>query len=125
VLRSYKDLKVWQKSFRLCLTVYHVTKGFPRDERFGLRVQVRRAAVSIPSNVAEGYARETTRDYIRHLWIARGSLAETETQLMLCRELGLAERGALDGLLVDVAEVERMLAALIRSLRAREGARGA
>jgi four helix bundle protein len=119
MLRTYKDLKVWRKSFKLCLNVYRVTASFPGDERFGLTAQIRRAAVSVPSNIAEGYARETTRDYIRHLWIARGSLAEVETQLMLSRELDAADRPNLESLLTDVAEVERMLSALIRSLKER------
>jgi four helix bundle protein len=119
MLRTYRDLKVWQKTFDLCLTVCRVTASFPAEERFGLTAQIRRAAVSVPSNIAEGYARETTRDYIRHLWIARGSLAEVETQLMLSRELGMADRPSVEAVLTDVAEVERMLSALIRSLKER------
>jgi four helix bundle protein len=119
MLRNYKDLKVWQKSFGACLDVYRVTGSFPADERFGLTAQLRRAAVSVPSNIAEGYARDTTRDYLRHLWIARGSLAETETQLMLAREMALADRQDLEILLGSVAEIERMLSALIRSLKDR------
>jgi len=117
MLRTYKDLKVWRKSFNLCISVYRVTASFPPAERFGLTAQVRRATVSVPSNIAEGYARETTRDYIRHLWIARGSLAEVETQLMLSRELRMVDLPKLEALLTDVAEVERMLSALIRSLK--------
>ena len=117
MLRTYKDLKVWRKSFNLCISVYRVTTSFPPAERFGLTAQVRRATVSVPSNIAEGYARETTRDYIRHLWIARGSLAEVETQLMLSRELRMVDLPKLEALLTDVAEVERMLSALIRSLK--------
>ena len=119
MLRNYKDLKVWQKSFGACLDVYRVTGSFPADERFGLTAQLRRAAVSVPSNIAEGYARDTTPDYLRHLWIARGSLAETETQLMLAREMALADRQDLEILLGSVAEIERMLSALIRSLKDR------
>ena len=117
MLRTYKDLKVWRKSFNLCISVYRVTASFPPAERFGLTAQVRRATVSVPSNIAEGYTRETTRDYIRHLWIARGSLAEVETQLMLSRELRMVDLPKLEALLTDVAEVERMLSALIRSLK--------
>jgi len=117
MLRTYRNLKVWRKSFKLCLNVYRVTSSFPAEERFGLTAQIRRATVSVPSNIAEGYARETTRDYVRHLWIARGSLAEVETQLMLSRELDVADRADLEALLTDVAEVERMLSALIRSLK--------
>ena len=117
MLRTYKDLKVWRKAFGLFTRVYRVTKAFPAEERFGLITQARRCAVSIPSNIAEGYARETTRDYLRFLWIARGSLAELETQLMLSRELAMAPGDQLSELLADLAEVERMLSALIRSLQ--------
>ena len=117
MLRTYKDLKVWRKSFNLCISVYRVTASFPPAERFGLTAQVRRATVSVPSNIAEGYTRETTRDYIRHLLIARGSLAEVETQLMLSRELRMVDLPKLEALLTDVAEVEHMLSALIRSLK--------
>lgn len=80
---SYKDLRVWQKSFELCNEVYIVTKNLPIAEQFGLVQQIRRCAVSIPSNIAEGFARKSTKDYIRFLRIAYGSLAELETQLLI------------------------------------------
>ncbi len=116
MLKTYKELIVWQKSFRLCTQLYQITRSFPADERFGLTSQIRRAAVSIPSNIAEGYGRGTTRDYIRFLWIANGSLAEVETQLLLSRELDFLSQDHADAALESVAEVERILAALIRSL---------
>lgn len=116
MLRSYKELKVWQKSFELCKHLYDLSRIFPPDERFGLVAQVRRAAVSIPSNIAEGYSRDTTRDYLRFLWMARGSLAEIETQLMLARDLGFAEREQSERAIAELNEVGRMLRGLIRSL---------
>ncbi len=116
MLKTYKELKVWQKSFALCADIYRISTRFPSDERFGLTSQLRRAAVSIPSNIAEGYARDTTRDYIRFLWVANGSLAEVETQLMLTRTLRVAPETDVDTLLESVSEIERMLRALIRSL---------
>lgn len=116
MLKSYKDLKVWQKSFELCKKIYRVSRGFPADERFGLVAQVRRAAVSVPSNIAEGHSRDTTRDYVRFLWLARGSLGEIETQLMLARDLQFVRPEEVDSVLSSLDEVGRMLRGLIRSL---------
>ncbi|MFH1746583.1 MAG: four helix bundle protein [Planctomycetota bacterium] len=116
MLRSYKELKVWQRSFDLCKRVYGLSRSFPADERFGLVVQVRRAAVSIPSNIAEGHSRDTTRDYVRFLWMAKGSLAEVETQLMLARELGFGNTDETEAGLEELDEIGRMLKGLIRSL---------
>jgi len=74
MLKSYKDIKIWQKSYRLCLKIYKAIQKFPKNEVYGLTSQMRRAALSIPSNVAEGYGRKSTRDYIRFLYIAYGSI---------------------------------------------------
>jgi len=74
VLKNYKELKVWQKSYKLCLEIYRITAKFPKEERYGLTSQIRRSVVSIPSNIAEGYGRKTTRDYIRMLYISYGSI---------------------------------------------------
>jgi four helix bundle protein len=124
VLQSFKELRVWQRSYRLCVDIYRVTRTFPPEERFGLSAQLRRAAVSVPSNIAEGYSRETTRDYVRFLWMARGSLAELETQLMLATELRFTGGGDADKLLAEVNEVQRMLNALIGSLSQRQSEAG-
>ncbi len=83
MLKNYRDLKVWQKSYRLCLDLYRITKKYPKEERYGLTSQIRRSAVSIPSNIAEGYGRKTTADYLRSLYIAYGSVCELETQVLL------------------------------------------
>lgn len=119
MLKSFKDLVVWQRSFQLCKRVYQITRAFPADERFGLTAQLRRATVSIPSNIAEGYGRGTTRDYVRFLWTANGSVAEVETQLLLAKELEFLRPEDATNTLSSLAEVERMLAALIKSLEER------
>jgi four helix bundle protein len=119
MLRTFRELKVWQKSYALCLAVYQLTSRFPNDERFGLSSQMRRAAVSIPSNIAEGYVRNSPRDYLRFLAISSGSLAELETHVMLCRDLNYGDKEARRGVADNAAEVRRMLDALIRSLRAK------
>jgi four helix bundle protein len=124
MLKSYKDLLVWKKAYDLCLEIYRVTKGFPADERYGLTSQLRRAAVSVPSNIAEGYGRRTTPDYIRALYIAYGSICEVETQMLLARDLYYVKAADMKNLEEHIGEVERMLKALIRALEkkgSREG----
>ena len=116
MLRSFKDLKVWQKSYNLCLKAYKITSAFPKEERFGLTSQIRRSAVSIPSNIAEGYGRKTTVDYVRMLYIAYGSTCELETQVLLAGDLGFIDKGDLSAAIENVKEVERMLKALIKTL---------
>ena len=117
MLKNYKELKVWQRSYQLCLDIYKITKGFPKEERYGLTSQIRRAAVSVPSNIAEGYGRKTTPEYIRFLYIAYGSNCELETQILLSGDLGYIETGKLEILKEGIGEVERMLKALIKSLK--------
>jgi len=121
MLETHKELGVWQKSFRLCTRVHAVTREFPPEERFDLTAQLRRTAVSVPSNIAEGYNRATRRDYLRFLWMANGSLAELETQLLLAEELRLAGDNDLSNVLESVNDVDRMLRSLIRAL-VRKGA---
>ena len=116
MLKNYKGLKVWQKSYQLCLEIYRVTAKFPKEELYGLTSQIRRSAVSIPSNIAEGYGRKTTLDYIRMLYISYGSVCELETQILLAGDLGFIEKGLLGRIITDIAEIERMLKALIKSL---------
>ena len=116
MLKNYKELNVWQKSYELCLKIYGLTEIFPKEETFGLTSQIRRSVVSIPSNIAECYGRKTTADYIRILYIAYGSVCELETQILLAGDLGFIEKGKWDGIKEDIAEIERMLKALIKSL---------
>ena len=113
-IRTYRDLIAWQKAMELTRQLYLATEGMPPDERFGLTMQMRRAAVSIPSNIAEGYARQSRPDYTRFLKIARGSLAELSTQIEIATTLGfLTPPQELHELL---AETDRVLQGLIRSL---------
>jgi len=116
VLKSYKELKVWQKAYNLCIKIYKITKTFPKEELYGLTSQIRRAAVSVPSNIAEGYGRKTTPEYIRSLYIAYGSSCELETQILLSGDLGFMKAEALNELQADLGEVERMLKALIKAV---------
>jgi four helix bundle protein len=98
------------------LDIYKVTKGFPKEEMYGLTSQIRRSAVSVPSNIAEGYGRKTTPDYIRSLYIAYGSICELETQTLLSGDLGYIETAISKKVQDGIGEVERMLKALIKSL---------
>lgn len=116
MLKNYKELKVWQKAYQLCLEIYRATRTFPKEERYGLTSQIRRAAVSVPSNIAEGYGRKNKGEYIQALYIAYGSNCELETQIMLSGDLGYVEDKDLRKLLGGVGDVERMLKALIKSL---------
>ena len=114
--RSYKDLLVWQRSMDLVETVYRTTAKFPPVEQWGLISQMRRAVVSVPSNIAEGYGRQATGEYRHHLSIGRGSLLELETQVLLCRRLKYLEAADADALLTEIEEISKMLASLISKL---------
>ena len=116
MLRNFKELSVWQKAYQLCLEIYRLTKKFPKEEIYNLTSQIRRAAVSVPSNIAEGYGRRTGPDYIRSLYISYSSVCELETQIMLSGDLGYVFKSDSEKVLNELAEVERMLKALIRSL---------
>jgi four helix bundle protein len=116
MLKNYKELKVWQKAYELCLNIYRITKNFPKEERYGLTSQIRRAAVSVPSNIAEGYGRKTTSEYIQPLYIAYGSNCELETQILLSGDSGYVNGKNFEDLRKGVGDVERMLKGLIKSL---------
>ena len=113
MLKNYKELSVWQKSYDLCLKIYGIVEKFPKDESDGLTRQIKRSAVSIPSNIAEGYGRKTTTDYLRMFCMAYGSVCELETQVLLAGDLGFIERDKLGPIHKDIGEVESMLKALI------------
>jgi len=115
---SFEDLVVWQRAMLLVREIYAVTRHFPADEKFGLTSQLRRAAVSVPSNIAEGHERETTADYIRFISIAEGSLAEARTQLRIAADLGYCSDVA--ATLDEMRQIKRMLNALRRSLHERQ-----
>ena len=118
-IRSYRDLDVWKLGMKLAASTYEATAGFPPAERYGLSSQLQRCAVSIPSNIAEGHQRDSTRDFLRFLSIAQGSLAELETQLLLAAELGLVGTTTIEQLLTDAAGLGRMLNGLQSKLRSR------
>jgi four helix bundle protein len=116
MLKSFRELRVWKKSYDLCLEVFRITKNFPREERYVLSSQMRNSALSIPSNIAEGYGRKTKADYIRILYIAYGSACELETQISLSGDLDYVKDGLLEKLKEEMSEVGIMLRALIRAL---------
>jgi four helix bundle protein len=117
VIESYRDLKVWERAMELVTESYKLTKLLPRTEIYGLSSQIQRSAVSIPANIAEGHGREHLGDYLRHLSIARGSLAELETHLLIANRLALIRETELDPVLALADEVSRMLSGLTRKLK--------
>jgi four helix bundle protein len=117
-MQNSRDLKVWQKGHAIVLSIYAATENFPSAERFGLTSQMRRAAASIPANIAEGCVRSTDRDFAKFLHIAMGSASELEYFVLLARDLRLLDHTAHDKLIADLEEIKRMLAALIARLKA-------
>jgi len=119
-VKCYQELEVWRKAMTFVEIVYRATQAFPREEQFGLTSQLRRAAVSIPSNIAEGQGRHTTQAFQHHPSIARGSLQAAETQILLAHRLGYIIEAEQDQLLSATGEIARMLNGLQRSLTARQ-----
>jgi four helix bundle protein len=118
-VKSYRDLEVWQKGIVLTKNVYQATGEFPAEEKFGLVSQMRRAAVSIPSNIAEGHARSSTADFQRFIMIAMGSVAELETQIIISVDLGLFSPTVSSNLLEQLDDIGRMLRGLHQALSRR------
>ncbi len=117
---SYKDLIAWKKGMELVAMIYDATEGFPSHEQFGLVSQLRRAAVSVPSNIAEGKAHYSNRDFVRFLRHSRGSLAEIETQILIAQERKYLPDGTTAKLSQQLDELGRILSGLINSLKDRE-----
>jgi len=115
--QSYRNLIAWQKAMRLVTEIYEATRTFPRDELYGLTSQLRRAAVSVPSNIAEGQARFSRREFHHFLSIARGSLVEIETQIQIAENLCYLRAAARSRLLAEAAELGRVLNGLIASVK--------
>jgi len=115
----YKELIVWQKAMDLVCLIYEVTKVFPKEELYGLTSQIRRAAVSVPSNIAEGQARKSTAEFRNFLSITRGSMAEVETQLMIATRLNYLQENQVQEIMAVHEEVNKMLSALITKLATR------
>ncbi len=115
--QNYRDLIAWQKAMDLVEWVYEATRGWPNEDLYGLTSQVRRAAVSIPSNVAEGQGRVSPKEFAHHLSIAHGSLREVETQLLIAHRLKYMDQSTLQRLMQQASEVGRLLQGLLRSMR--------
>ncbi len=115
--KSYQDLTVWQKSMELTVQVYQITKKLPKEEMYSLTNQMRRASVSIPSNIAEGQARHSKKEFIQFLRIAQGSKAELETQFLLCLKIGYFIDSEIKGIMNLLQEIGKMLTTLIARLR--------
>ena len=116
-VRSYKDLIIWQKAIDLVVEIYQVIKRFPREEIYGLSDQIKRSAVSVPSNIAEGQSRQHTAEFRQFLYIALGSLAELDTQLIIAHRLGYIDSKDNELLTARVLELRKMVSTLISKLK--------
>ena len=116
-IRTHKDLEVWKKAMELTETMYAITSKFPKEEQYGLVSQIRRSAVSVPSNIAEGAARNSTKEFIEYLYITMGSLSELETQLLLAQRLNFLKD---NNSIVEIDSVRKMTVGLINYLKRRE-----
>lgn len=114
--KNYTDLVIWQKSIALSVDIFHATEDFPKREHYGLAAQIRKSAVSIASNIAEGSARQTNKEFVQFLIIARGSLAELHTQLIIAEQCGYVTKQMLKKFIEQMNEIGRMLHALRNSL---------
>ena len=115
-METHKDLEVWKKSITLVTKIYEITKGFPKEETYGITNQIRRCAVSIPSNIAEGAARESLKEFIHFLTISLGSIAELETQLIISNNIGYLTTESQEETQLDIIEIRKMLIGLKKSL---------
>lgn len=115
--RPHKRLQLWKKCIDLVTHLYEVTKSLPREEEFGLKSQLRRAAVSVPSNIAEGLTRSTRKDKLHFLNISQGSLSEIDTQVEICQSLKFINQNVYDHTMNRILEVQMLLSGLIRSLK--------
>jgi len=122
-VRSYDGLVAWRKARALVKRIYGATKLFPKDELYGLTQQIRRAAVCVPSNIAEGHGRQNIGEYLYHLTVARGSLYEVETQIILGHDLEYLTQAQLTSLLGDTTECSKVLQGLIKSLKKKRNQR--
>ena len=118
-IQSYRDLDVWKLSMDLAAECYRITKAFPKDELFGMTSQIRRAASSVPANIAEGHGREHTKEFLQYLSIARGSLMELQTHMLLAYRVGLLPENALKEILRQSDTISKMISRLRQSLQKR------
>jgi four helix bundle protein len=115
-IETYKDLLIWQKAMKLSTEVYKIVKKLPKEETYSLSDQMRRAVVSIPSNIAEGYGRHTPKEYVRFLAVARGSAFELETQLLLCEQINYLHKSDIQPHLDIISELTKMISSLIHKI---------
>lgn len=115
-IKSHRDLLIWRKAMELALSLYEISKHFPAEERFGLISQIRRAAVSVPSNIAEGQARHSGKEFSQFLYIAKGSLAELDTQCTIAQRLNMMNISEYEQVIASVNELQRMIYSLIDKL---------
>ena len=113
----FQDLLAYKKSFSIAMKIFEITKTFPKEETFGLTSQIRRSSVSIPSNIAEGSGRESTKDFLRYLYISLGSIFEMQTQLEIAKNIIYINEEEFNHLYEDSREIERMLVSLIKKLK--------
>jgi len=116
-IKSFKDLLIWQKGIQLVEEIYNVSKAFPKEEIYGLQSQIRRSAVSVPSNIAEGFARLHNKEYRNFLYIALGSCAELTTQIIIASRLKYIEQTKADAMLSEIDEISKMTMSLIKKLK--------
>ena len=115
-IKSYRDLNIWERSIKVVEDIYKITKNFPQEEIHGLTSQLRRSAVSIPSNIAEGFARFSNKEYKQFLFISLGSCAELSTQIIIALRLGYLKSKEADQLLNEIDEISKMIMSLIKKL---------
>ncbi len=118
-ISSFKDLRTWQAAYELSLEIYKITKNFPETEKFGLSNQVRRAVVSVASNIAEGFSRQGLKEKLQFYHMAKGSLSEAECQLMIAQGIGYISKEQLNSLQQDILSVNKMLSALMKTAHAK------
>jgi four helix bundle protein len=116
-MKTHKDLNAWKDSVNLVTEIYEKTKSFPKDELFGLTSQIRRSAISIPSNISEGAARESNKEFLRFLFIAQGSISEMDTQLLISKNLNYISNEDYTQLLEKLTSIRKMIAGLINFRR--------
>ena len=119
-IKSFKDLKIWNMGIKLVEDVYRMSTSFPKEETYGLQSQLRRSAVSIPSNIAEGFGRFHNKEYRKFLYISLGSCAELATQIIIAARLKYVEENKADSILSDIDEISKMTMSLIKKLNTRD-----
>jgi four helix bundle protein len=115
-MRNFKELKIWQKGFRIAVNSFKLTSTFPKEEKFGITIQITKAAVSIPSNIAEGSSRTSEKDYNRFIEISLGSSFELETQLLIAAAVNYGDKEVRDEMLKDIDEEQKMLISFMNKL---------